>query len=285
MKEAWLVVSAFLRTPSFVAMESAFLEAAADAGIRLRLRDNASFLKKDSFDAAPPAALFFDKDVRLAQLMEQRGLRLFNRARAIAVCDDKTATFLALERASLPQPRTLLGPVTYPGVGYGDMAFLDTIAQELGLPLVIKEGYGSFGRQVYLARTVAEMRRVLSLTEARPLLFQSFVSESAGEDLRIYVVGGEAVAAIRRVNPSGDFRANLENGGVAYAHTPSSQEADLATKACQAVHADFAGVDILIGNEGPLVCEINSNAHFSGLREATGINPARHILRLIKKEA
>jgi len=71
---------------------------------------------------------------------------------------------------------------------------------------------------------------------------------------------------------------------VAYAHKPSPQEAALAIKACQAVHADFAGVDILIGNEGPLICEINSNAHFLGLREATGINPAQHILRLIQKE-
>lgn len=282
MKEAWLVVSAFLRTPSFVAMENAFLEAAKWAGIRLTLRNNASFIKKDSFDMAPPGALFFDKDVRLAQMMEQRGLRLFNRARAIAVCDDKTATFLALEKASLPQPRTVLGPVTYPGVGYGDMAFLDDIAGELGLPLVIKEGYGSFGRQVYLAHTLADMRRLVALAEARPLLFQSFISESAGEDLRVYVVGGEAIATIRRVNSSGDFRANLENGGKACAYKPSREETALAINACQAVHADFAGVDILRGKDGPLICEINSNAHFLGLRAATGINPAEHILRLMK---
>ncbi|MDD3109900.1 MAG: RimK family alpha-L-glutamate ligase [Eubacteriales bacterium] len=283
MKEAWLVVSAFLRTPSFVAMEKAFLEAAEEAEIRLELRDNASFLKKNSLRTAPPGALFFDKDVRLAQMMEQNGIRLFNRARAIAACDDKTATFLALEKAALPQARTILGPVTYPGVGYGDMGFLDDIAEELGLPLVIKEGYGSFGRQVYLAHSMAEMRRIVATTEARPLLFQTFVSESAGEDLRVYVVSGEPIAAIRRVNPSGDFRANLENGGKAYAYKPSPEERALAINACQAVHADFAGVDILRSNSGPLICEINSNAHFLGLRAATGVNPAEHILRLIRE--
>ncbi len=282
MKEAWLVVSAFLRTPSFVAMETAFMQAAEGAGVRLRLRTNASFLRQDSFDAAPPAALFFDKDVRLAQLMEQRGLRLFNRARAIAACDDKTATFLALEKVNMPQPRTILGPVTFPGVGYGDMGFLDDIADELGLPLVIKEGYGSFGRQVYLAKTADDMRRILTMTAARPLLFQRFIAESAGEDLRIYVVGGQVIAAIRRVNQAGDFRANLENGGKAYACIPTPEEAALAIAACETVHADFAGVDILRSQDGPLICEINSNAHFLGLRAETGVNPAEHILRLIR---
>lgn len=283
MKEAWLVVSAFLRTPSFVAMENAFLEAAEGAGVRLILRSNASFLRQGSFDAAPPAALFFDKDVRLAQLMEQKGLRLFNRARAIAACDDKTATFLALEKAGLPQPRTLLGPVTFPGVGYGGMEFLSDIAMELGFPLVIKEGYGSFGRQVYLANDQDDMRRILRSTGASPVLFQSFISESAGEDLRIYVVGGRAIAAVRRVNQSGDFRANLESGGIALRTDPSAEERALAIAACEAVHADFAGVDILRSKKGPLICEINSNAHFLGLRAATGINPAEHILRLIRE--
>ncbi|MGI6696156.1 MAG: ATP-grasp domain-containing protein [Christensenellales bacterium] len=283
MKEAWLVVNAFLRTPSFIAMENAFLDAAKAAGVRLNLRHNASFLRAGSLDNPPPFALFFDKDVRLAQAMEQAGIRLFNRARAIAVCDDKTATFLALEKAALPQPKTILGPVTFPGIGYGDMRFLEEIVQELGLPLVIKEGYGSFGRQVYLAHTLDDMRRIITATGASPLLFQAFIRESAGEDLRVYVVGGRAIAAIRRVNQTGDFRANLENGGQAFPHQPTPEETALSVAACKAVQADFAGVDLLFSKDGPLVCEVNSNAHFLGLRAATGVNPAEHILRLIRE--
>ncbi len=79
MKEAWLVVNAFLRTPSFIAMENAFLDAAKAAGVRLNLRHNASFLRAGSLDNPPPFALFFDKDVRLAQAMERDfsdGLRI-----------------------------------------------------------------------------------------------------------------------------------------------------------------------------------------------------------------
>lgn len=283
MKEAWLVVNAFLRTPSFIATEKAFLDAAKAANLRLTLRHNASFLREDSLSCPPPAALFFDKDVRLAQAMEQAGMRLFNRARAIAACDDKTATFLALEKARLPQPRTILGPVTFPGIGYGDMGFLNDIAQELGFPLVIKEGYGSFGRQVYLANTLDEMRRIVTATGANPLLFQSFIRESAGEDLRVYVVGGRAIAAIHRINEEGDFRANLENGGKAIPYAPSPEEAALAVAACEAVQADFAGVDLLMSKDGPLVCEVNSNAHFLGLKAATGVNPAAHIVQLIRE--
>jgi RimK family alpha-L-glutamate ligase len=281
VEQAWLITNAFLRAPSFQRMEEALLLAAKRADIRLTLKANDAFVKSGSLDKHPDAALFFDKDVRLAQRMEASGMRLFNSAHAIGVCDDKTATSILIENAGLPQPRTIICPMTFPGVGYGDMGFLDGIAQEIGFPLVMKEGNGSFGKQVYLLQNMEQMRDKLKSIGHKPLLFQQYIKESSGQDLRVYAVGGHAVAAIHRVN-RGDFRANLELGGTATARTPTREEKNLAIAACAACGANFAGVDLLLSRDGPLVCEVNSNAHFNGLTAVTGINPADSIMELLK---
>lgn len=283
MKHAWLLVNAFLQGGSFLKMERVLLDAARDAGIRLITKTNADFIRDRSLEDVPPAALFFDKDIRLAARMETRGMRLFNSADAIAVCDDKTLTALALDRAGLAQPKTILCPMTYPGIGYPDLVFLEEVIDELGLPLVVKEGRGSFGKQVYLVHSLAELNSLIQRLGATEILFQRFIQEAAGTDLRLYVVGGEVVASIRRVNTQNDFRANLENGGTAHPYTPSPEEARLALAACAACQTDFAGVDLLQSREGPLVCEVNSNAHFLGLMTATGKNPAVHIVNLLKE--
>ncbi|HSK68427.1 MAG TPA: RimK family alpha-L-glutamate ligase [Candidatus Limnocylindria bacterium] len=282
MPDAWLVTNAFLKAPSFAHLEAELLAAARRAGIAMQPRGNDAFVREDALADAPRAALFFDKDVRLAQRLEARGVRVFNPSRAIEVCDDKTATWLALESAGLPQPETVICPATFPGLGYGDAGFLHDVAARLGFPMVVKEARGSFGEQVYLVHEMEGLRTRLAASGDRQLLFQRFIAESAGVDLRLYVVGNAVAAAIRRENRSGDFRANVAKGGTASAYTPTQEEETLALAACRACGADFAGVDLLLSHDGPLVCEVNSNAHFRGLAAATGVNPADGIMRLMK---
>lgn len=283
MKQVWLVVNAFWHSKSTLNLETALFNAAKDCGLSLQIKRNDQFIKVDSLLDVPKASLFFDKDIRLAQRMESRGIRLYNSAKTIAVCDDKTWTSLILANCSLPQPQTVLCPATFPGRGYGEMRFLDEVAEQLGFPMVVKEGKGSFGQQVYLAEDIQQLRAILEQTGAEPVLFQRFIKESAGQDIRVYVVGEHTVAAIRRVNYNGDFRANIEHGGQAIPYSLTPEEARLAVDACKSVGADFAGVDLLQSKDGPLICEINSNAHFTGLMQATGVNPAIHMMHLIKE--
>ena len=76
-----------------------------------------------------------------------------------------------------------------------------------------------------------------------------------------------------------DFRANIALGGHAKAYTPTDLEAAMALKACSILKLDYAGVDILTDSDGePLLCEVNSNAHFKGIFECTGINAADAIV-------
>ena len=97
------------------------------------------------------------------------------------------------------------------------------------------------------------------------------------------LVGDQVIAAIERRNEHGDFRANIEHGGVASAYFPTAQESALALAACRALGLDFGGVDLLEAEDGSMVCEVNSNAHFAGLLSATGVNPADHIMQYIRR--
>ena len=163
------------------------------------------------------------------------------------------------------------------------MDFLQGVGAVLGWPMVIKEGCGSFGEQVYLAQDEAQARDILHRIGAKPALFQRFIAYSAGRDRRLFVVGDRVIAAIERRDEHGDFRANIEHGGVASAYFPTAQESALALAACRALGLDFGGVDLLEAEDGPLVCEVNSNAHFAGLLSATGVNPADHIMQYIRR--
>lgn len=283
VKEALYIENAFFQSEGTRSLKERLVERAARQGLRLIPRTNADFLKEGSFDNLPGAALFWDKDLLLAKQLEQAGLRLFNPSRAIGLCDDKTISYLHLKDSGIPMPDTLLCPLTYPLVGFTHTDFLQEVADRLRLPFVIKEGMGSFGQQVYLAGSLEEAAAILKRSQS-PLLFQRFISESKGTDLRLYVVGDEVVAAMQRQNLSGDFRANINHGGQARPYMPSREERDMAIRACQALGLDFGGVDLLLSSDGPLLCEVNSNAHFHALEAVSGLSPADAIATHMLKE-
>lgn len=277
MKTVLFVRNAFLDTPAFRTIETSLREAANRCGLQLLVRNNADFIGQDAFKGFPKACIFWDKDIRLAALLEQEGIRLYNSSQAIAVCDDKTLTDLAL-RGKVLMPETILCPMTYEGVGYGNAAFLHAVAERLGLPFVMKEGYGSYGQQVYLVQSVQEAQGLLERLANGPKLFQRFIAESAGRDVRVFVVGGRVAAAMERINETGDFRANAAKGSRTKPYMLSSEEEKMAIQACQVLGLDFAGVDLLFSKEGPVLCEVNSNAHFEALRATTNVNVAEDIM-------
>ena len=230
----------------------------------------------------PDFVIFWDKDIRLARLLENCGLRLFNSARSIALCDDKTATFLELANLGIAMPKTIIAPKTFRPEGYLDYDFLEDVEKQLSYPFVIKECYGSFGQQVYLAANRGEAVACLKTIQNRPCLFQEFVQSSRGHDVRLQMVGNQAVAAMYRYHGN-DFRANVTNGGNMRAYEPTEAQAGLAQKVMDALKLDFAGVDILFGEEEqPILCEVNSNAHFVNMYACTGINAADYIIRYCK---
>lgn len=287
MKHGLLFVNHFLASGSFDALYSLFDAAAQTCGVTLSRVTGGEAVA--SFDEHPARGadfvVFWDKDIAAARRILRHGIPVFNSPDAIRICDSKSETAEALLSASLPTPRTLVAPMTYETVGYTKDDFVARAASVLGFPLVIKECYGSFGEQVYLASSLEEAKETVKRIGAKPLLFQEFISRSFGTDVRVNVVGDRAVCAMKRTGRPGDFRSNIAHGGTGEPYTLSADEEAVAVAAARAVGADFAGVDLLFGENGPLVCEVNSNPHFTGTYKATGINLAvpifEHILNNI----
>ena len=284
----FLVVNRFLNNTKFTDLTARFLDSAERMGVELTVFTNDELLPVSGGGSdilpedAPDFVLFYDKDVRLACQLEKRGMRVFNSSRAIELCDDKALMHIALD-GLVPMPRTYCAPFTYENIGYTDTAFVDEIFDALGAPLVIKEACGSFGQQVYLARDPGEAREILARIGGKRAIFQEFIASSAGRDVRINVVGGRVIAAMDRWSEHGDFRANISNGGSMRAHTPTSEEEALAVRTAELLGLDFCGVDILHGQNGePILCEVNSNAHFKSIFDCTGVNAADEIIAHIK---
>lgn len=274
-----LVVNGFLKSHKFDEIYMWLRSAFEKKGHSIKISTNIE-LALNINDVSADFVIFWDKDTVLARRLESVGLRLFNSSEAIELCDNKALTYMAL-KGKLSMPDTIPVPMTYRNIGYNDTDFVYKAVDILGLPLVIKECFGSFGAQVYLAETAEQAVRIVKST-AEPLIFQKFIAESRGRDIRLNVVGGEVIASMLRYNDN-DFRANITNGGSMQSYDPTEEERNIALKACKELGLDFGGVDILFSKRGPLVCEVNSNAHFKNIYDCTGVNAAGYICRYVEK--
>ena len=277
----WLIVNSFVKWDKFSEIYELLLNAGRKVGVSLEMKTSSDIFcsVQSSFSdlELPDFAIFWDKDILLARRLEKMGLRLFNSSASIETCDDKGQTAIALLDGGIRTPKTFLSPKAYPAFGCTDMAFLRKAEEALGYPMVIKENRGSFGQQVHLVNNSYEAERLIASFKEHPFIMQEYIEESAGRDVRVNVVGGRVVASMYRYNDN-DFRSNITNGGSMKKYEASEAQAKIAIDACKAIGLDFAGVDVLFGKNGPIICEVNSNPHFKTTLECTGINMAEHII-------
>ena len=97
------------------------------------------------------------------------------------------------------------------------------------------------------------------------------------------MVGGKVIAAMKRQGAEGDFRSNLHRGGSASRIKITPEERSTAVRAAKVMGLNVAGVDMLRGNHGPLVMEVNSSPGLEGIEEATGVDIAGAIIDFIEK--
>lgn len=263
----FLVVNHFLHGKKYSELNEHLKNTAWGMGIELLIKTNQDMIFEKE---KPDFVLFWDKDVNLASLLEARGIPVFNSSKAIALCDDKAKTYSSL-LGKVPQPKTIAAPLSFFRSDYSE--FVDLAARELGYPMVFKNCCGSFGEQVFLCSNKDD---VLSHITDQPFLLQEYI-EADSTDVRIEIVGGKCVGAMKRYNPN-DFRSNITNGGIGEAYEPSCEEIEIALKACDTLGLDFGGVDIL---NGSLVCEVNSNAHIINLMNITGADVAPAIFERV----
>src|SRR5690606_2739476 len=152
-----------------------------------------------------------------------------------------------------------------------------------GAPVVIKLLEGTQGIGVILAPELKVAEAIIETLHStkQNVLIQSFISESRGRDIRALVVGDRVVGAMRRKASGDEFRSNVHRGGTVEpgALTPEYEQA--AVRSAQIMGLRVAGVDMLEGNEGPLVMEVNSSPGLEGIERATGLDLAGAIIDYI----
>jgi RimK family alpha-L-glutamate ligase len=202
--------------------------------------------------------------------LSERGIRVVNTARAIERSVDKFWTTALLERAGLPTPETVVTESVDEALAafrrMGD-AIVKPLFGSMGLGLVRVSDEDTAWR---VCHAVAQIGGVIYL--------QRFVRH-AGRDVRAFVIGGRVFGAIERT--ADDWRTNVSRGARATALTLPAEWADLAVRAAAAIEAEYAGVDLLPGDDGSTcVLEVNGIPGWEGLQRATGLDVAGAIVDL-----
>ena len=220
--------------------------------------------------------LYLDKDLYLALMLEKNGYRLFNNSSFLKLCDDKNLTLIKCANNNIPIIKTITSPLVYTDtLTESNYAFLDTVIERLGLPLVVKKVFGSLGEGVYLANSKDELKNIYSKHFANPLLFEQYISSSFGRSVRALVVDQKVVGVIER-NGSKDFRSNFGKNTYSKNIINSQKFIDFAQNITDLLEIEYAGIDLLYDeNEQPILCEINSNAFFEEFEKTTGVNVAK----------
>ncbi len=261
-------------------------------GVQTEMRLNGAF-DADIFSSRvrlaqkPDFVVYLDKDKYLSRLWEKEGVRLFNSADGVEVCDDKMLTYIALANGGVEIPDTLPAPLCYYPDARVREEYCRVVEERLGYPLVVKKSFGSWGIDVNLIQNFAELTKIAEEYKLFPHLYQKYIAAKRGEDTRVLVIGGKAVAAMRRRN-DGDFRSNIELGGRGYPAEITKSYREISERAARLLSLDYCGIDLLEGEDGrPIVCEVNSNAFFNEAEKVTGVNIAgayaAHIAREMKK--
>lgn len=163
---------------------------------------------------------------------------------------------------------------------------LPAIERVGGAPVIIKLLEGTQGVGVILADSVKVAEAIIeTLQSARQnVLVQKFVAESKGRDIRAFVVGDQVVASMRRVAQGSEFRSNVHRGGRTEPVELDDTFRETAVRCAQIMGLRVAGVDMLEGNDGPQVMEVNSSPGLEGIETVTGLDVAGAIIDYMRAQ-
>lgn len=188
--------------------------------------------------------------------LEANGVHVLNRLRALFATHDKLQTSRILHAASLPHPRT------------AHMIAAGAICP-IEPPVVVKPRFGSWGRDVTLCESRADLRTCLDELSTRSwfrpqgVLVQELIPP-LGHDMRLVVAAGQVVGAVRRRAAEGEWRTNVALGAERESTAPPQAAREIAVAAAAAVEGDLVGIDLMPTRDGGwVVLEVNGAVEFN----------------------
>ena len=209
--------------------------------------------------------------------LERLGVHCFNSSNSIETVKDKLFSQQILAENGLPVPKTMLAKFPLN---------IEMVRKNIGFPVVVKTLSGSQGKGVFLSRTEKEFNDLTQLIEVTNpnanFILQQFVESSFGRDIRIFTIGGRAIAAMERRSGNSDFKANFSSGGTVKQIEITPEIEWMAAEATRVLGLDISGVDLLFDNDHFKICEVNSSPGFEGLETCCEINVPKAIFHYLK---
>jgi len=231
-------------------------------------------------DAFLQRCISYFRSIHVTATLESRGKHVVNSYQAASTCGNKLLASIILSRAKIPTPRTF---VTFTQ----DSAV--KALKELGYPAVLKPVVGSWGRLVALIKDEDSAKSIIEAREyMHPIQQVYYIQEKIKRperDIRCYVIGEQAVAAIYRHAPAGDWRTNTARGGTAENLPITSELEDLSVRAAQAVGGGAFGVDLMEAEQGLVVHEVNHTTEFKNTVRVTGVDIPKLLLEYTEGQA
>lgn len=254
--------------------ERMVIEAAKSKGIDLRIYD----IDQLVFDTAGDPeveiekivlqrSMSYFKSMHVTALLENNGIKVVNSFDSAVVCGNKLLASIALSKAGVPTPRTL--------VAFTEDSALRAV-NKIGYPAILKPIVGSWGRLIAPLKDRESARAILETREFMFPLYQVFyiqeMIQNLLRDIRCFVIGDRAVAAIYRYSPPGEWRTNVARGGRAEACPITPDLEELCVKAAEAVGGGAFGVDVMETPNGFVVHEVNYTTEFKATSESTRVD-------------
>ena len=224
-----------------------------------------------------------DSWMDFVSILERANATLVNPRTTINICADKYRTSLRLADYGLTQPKTKL-------INDPEQSNLQVQEADIKFPLIMKTLRGSKGVGVLFVDSEKGLDSIVQLIhkqdEDADLLIQEYIKTEY--DVRVHILGGKFLAAMKRPVIEGDFRSNVSQGSKPKNIKLTELEIEQCLLASKAVGGYWTAVDFIPSKnrekEPPFFLEVNSSPGTEGIEDATGQNIAKEVIKHFANE-
>jgi len=213
----------------------------------------------------------------LLSRLEKIGICMVNSRETVELSSDKYRSYLKLQDYGLTQPKTELIP---------DGKLWKTAVEKLDskFPIIMKTLEGSKGVGVIFVESERQIESLVQLlshqNEDIDLLVQEYIKTDG--DVRVIVLGGKIIAAMKREVIEGDFRSNVSQGAKVKEYPLTELEVEQSLLAAKAIDGSWTAVDFIPSTEPktkpPYILEVNHSPGTTGIEKATGKNIVKEVI-------
>ena len=232
--------------------------------------------KFDKADACIPRLSedHLDYKVAIMKHLEKIGVKVLNTGASMRTASNKIETQIILNNEGIQTPRSAL---------FINEEQLEKALESIGgkFPVIVKTIFGTHGVGVIRADSLASLRSIAQqlIKSNVEFMLQEYLEHK--ESARILVLGDQALAAVIRTIPDGDFRSNAHQGAELKKYEPKQEEIDVCVKAAKLIGTSFAAVDYINVGDEIYLLEVNGSPGFEAMQEVIEFDIADKVIEFV----